>query len=334
MALSNLVGIVTAWVTLVSATVSAQSLDELYKKALPEGGVVNFYSSLANINAARILPQFEKRFPGIKINHVESTADQLATRAIAELRGGKTIGDVFQSNLDSVVRLHKQGIFEQKLPPEATAYPEHLKGNYWMATDLVFIVPAWNTSLIKKDEEIKQFEDLAEPRWKGRLIAEPRDFQVLIGLAKHKYKNDDKAIALLKRIAANSLEFHKGHSQLAELLIAGQAAVCATCYSHHFPSRIAKGATVGYLLSEGIGDLNSSAVFKNAPHPNTAWLMARWLASEEGQKVYAQGGRLPAHPKVDPTEKTKPLKIYPVGENEIDEFPKYEKMWKEIFQLR
>jgi len=313
---------------------SAQSLDELYKKALGEGGVVNFYSSLANINAARILPQFEKRFPGIKINHVESTADQLATRAIAEMRGGKTIGDVFQSNLDSIVRLHKQGIFEQRLPPEASAYPENLKGAYWMATDLVFMVPAWNTTLIKKDEVITQFDDLADPRWKGRVIAEPRDFQILIGLAKHKFKSDDKAVALLKRIALNNLEFHKGHSQLAELLVAGQAAVCATCYSHHFSARIAKGAAVGYMLSEGVGDLNSSAVFKNPPHPNTAWLMARWLASEEGQKVYAQGGRLPAHPKVDPTEKTKPVRIYPVGENEIDEFPKYEKMWKEIFQLR
>lgn len=326
--------LIFAMVITTASPLNAQTLDELYKKALLEGGVVNFYSSLANINAAKILPQFEKRFPGIKINHVESTADQLATRAIAEMRGGKTIGDVFQSNLDSVVRLHKQGIFEPKLPPEAAAYPENLKGAYWMATDLVFLVPAWNTSLFKKDEEIKQFDDLADPRWKGRVIAEPRDFQILIGLAKHKFKSDDKAVAILRRIAANSPEFHKGHSQLAELLVAGQAAVCATCYSHHFPARIAKGATVGYMLSEGVGDLNSSAVFKNAPHPNTAWLMARWLASEEGQKVYAQGGRLPAHPKVDPTEKTKPLKIYPVGENEIDEFPKYEKMWKDIFQLR
>lgn len=327
-------GLIFAMVITTASPLNAQTLDELYKKALAEGGVVNFYSSLANINAAKILPQFEKRFPGIKINHVESTADQLATRAIAEMRGGKTIGDVFQSNLDSVVRLHKQGIFEPKLPPEAAAYPENLKGAFWMATDLVFLVPAWNSKMIKKDEEIAQFDDLADPRWKGRIIAEPRDFQILIGLAKHKFKNDDKAVALLRRIAANAPEFHKGHSQLAELLAAGQAAVCATCYSHHFPARIAKGATVGYMLSEGVGDLNSSAVFKNAPHPNAAWLMARWLASEEGQKVYAQGGRLPAHPKVDPTEKTKPLKIYPVGENEIDEFPKYEKMWKEIFQLR
>ena len=70
-------------------------------------------------------------------------------------------------------------------------------------------MPAWNTSKVKKDEEPKQFEDFADPRWKNRLIAEPRDFQLLLGLAKHKYKNDDKAVALLKRIAANNLDFTK-----------------------------------------------------------------------------------------------------------------------------
>ena len=36
------------------------------------------------------------------------------------------------------------------------------------------------------------------------------------GLAKYKYKSDEKAIALMKLIAANNPEFHRGHSQLVE----------------------------------------------------------------------------------------------------------------------
>jgi len=42
----------------------AKSADELYKKAAQEG-VVNFYGSLAQINAEKILPVFEKRYPGV-----------------------------------------------------------------------------------------------------------------------------------------------------------------------------------------------------------------------------------------------------------------------------
>src|SRR6188768_779124 len=67
----------------------AETLDEVYKKALKEGGTLNCYCSLAQINAEKIYPVFEKRFPGIKINHVDATSDKLAVRAITEARGGK-----------------------------------------------------------------------------------------------------------------------------------------------------------------------------------------------------------------------------------------------------
>lgn len=311
-----------------------QTIDELYKKALTEGGTLNFYGTLAQINAETILPAFEKRFPGIKVNHVDATADQLAARVIAEARGGRVLADIFQTLLDGLVHVKDQGLFLDQLYPEADAFPKELKGTSWVASDLIYIVPAWNTTKVKKEEEPKQFEDFADSRWKNRIIAEPRDFQLLIGLSRYKYKSDEKAIALLKRVAANNPEFHKGHSQLAELLVAGQAAACVTCYAHHYPIRKRKGAPVDYMLTEGTGDIDATAILKSAPHPNTALLFARWTASEEGQKIYAQGGRLPAHPNVEPVEKTRPGKVYPVGENDVKDYPKYEKLWKEIFGLR
>jgi iron(III) transport system substrate-binding protein len=200
--------------------------------------------------------------------------------------------------------------------------------------DLQFIIAAWNTNLVKKEEEPKQFEDFADPRWKNRLIAEPRDLELLMGLAKYKYKSDEKAIALLKKIAANNVEFHKGHSELAELLVAGQAAVCITCYAHHYPPRMKKGAPLNFLLTEGIGNITATAVFKDAPHPNTAWLWHRWITSEEGQKAMAMSGRTPAHPKVEPVEKMRPERIYALSAADYKEFSKYGKIWREIFRLR
>ncbi len=165
-----------------------ESLDDLYKKALKEGGDLNFYGTLAQINAAKVIPLFEKRFPGLKINHVDATADRLAARAITEARGGKVSADIFQMTLENILQLADQKLVIEKLPPEAAAYPDNLKGSFWIAADLLFITGAWNTNLVKKGEEPKQFEDFADPRWKGRLIAEPRDVEVLMGLANHKYK--------------------------------------------------------------------------------------------------------------------------------------------------
>ncbi|MBI2211562.1 MAG: extracellular solute-binding protein [Deltaproteobacteria bacterium] len=294
------------------ASSQGETIDEVYKKALKEEGVLNCYCSLAQINAERIYPVFEKRFPGIRINHVDATSDKLAARAITEARGGRVIADLLEFGIENIAQVYDQGLVLEKLPPEAAEYPNNLKGSYWIANNLIFFVGAWNTKNVKKGEEPKSFDDFADPKWKGRLIAEPRDAELLIGLM-HKYNSLEKARAILAKIAANGVEFHKGHSQLAELLVAGQAGACFTCYSHHYPRRIQKGAPLGYFLTEGVGGIIGVAVLKNPPHPNTAWLFARWAASEEGQKVYAAGGRTPAHPKVEPKEKVRPKAIYAVG---------------------
>jgi iron(III) transport system substrate-binding protein len=218
--------------------------------------------------------------------------------------------------------------------PEAAEYPDTLKGSFWIASRLQFFVAAWNTNLVKKEEEPKSYDDFIHPRWKGRLVAEPRDMEMLLTFAKYKFKSDEKAIDYWKKVAANNVEFHKGHSQIVELLVAGQAGACLTCYSHHFPSRLRKGAPVNYFLSEGVGAVNATALFKDAPHPKAALLFARWMASQEGQKAMAQGGPTPAHPKVEPIEKVRPEKIYAFSVADLQEFPKYEKIWKDIFKLR
>ena len=333
---SNPIGLIALFFLLLmapSTMAQTETIEELYKKALKEEGVLNCYCSLAQINAEKIYPVFEKRFPGIKINHVDATSDKLSARAITEARGGKTIADIVEFGLEDINKIHEQGLLLDKAPPEAAAYPANLKGPYWTANNLIFFVGAWNTDKVKKEEEPKALDDFGDPRWKGRLIAEPRDYEILIAL-NHKHKSLEKARAVLARIAANNVEFHKGHSQLAEFLVAGQAAACFTCYSHHYPERKRKGAPVDYMLTEGAAGIIAVAVLKNAPHPNTAWLFNRWAASEEGQTVYSKGGRTPAHPKVEPTEKIRPQNIYAVGVEDLKQYTKYEKIWKEVFKLR
>ena len=333
---SEIVGLIVVILMLVmplAAVAQTETVLDVYKKALKEDGVLNCYCSLAQINAEKIYPVFEKRFPGIRINHVDATSDKLSARAITESRGGKTIADIVEFGLEDINKIHEQGLILEKVPPEAAQYPVNLKGSYWVANNLIFFVGAWNTDKVKKGEEPKFLDDFAHPRWKGRLIAEPRDYEFLVGLT-HKHKSLEKARSILARIASNDVEFHKGHSQLAEFLVAGQAAACFTCYSHHYPERKRKGAPVDYMLSEGAAGIIGVAILKGAPHPNTAWLFARWAASEEGQKVYSQGGRTPAHPKVEPTENIRPKAIYPVGVEDLQQYAKYEKIWKEVFKLR
>ena len=311
-----------------------QTLDEAYQKALKEGGTLNLYSTLTPTTEGAVLPIFEKRFPGIKVNNTSANGDKIVARAISEARGGRTIGDAFHLNLENVMQVREQGLVLEKIPPEADAYSNNLKGAYWVGTRINTIVAAWNTNLLKKPDEPKQFEDFADPKWKGKLIAEPRDAELLVAFANHKYNNLDKAIALFKQIAANEVDFHTGHPELVELLIAGQGSVCITCYTHHLLPRMKKGAPLAYMFSEAIGTVTATAVFKNAPHPNTAWLFYRWVLTDEGQKAFAIEGRMPANPKIEAVEKTGIEKVYALGEKDSRDFSKYGKIWKGIFKLR
>src|SRR5262249_28623677 len=105
----NALGFLVALLGLMFPEVAAtktETIDELYKKALKEEGVLNCYCSLAQINAEIIYPLFEKRFPGIKINHVDATSDKLAARAITEARGGRTIAVVVEFGLEDINTIH------------------------------------------------------------------------------------------------------------------------------------------------------------------------------------------------------------------------------------
>ena len=134
----------------VTSRSQTESLDELHKKALKEGGTINFYASLAEINAEKIIPLFEKRFPGMKVNHVASTSDKLAARIIAEARGGRTIVDVMEFSMEDIRNVFDQEILSEKPIPEAAAYPANFKGSYWLANNLIFITGAWNTDKVKR----------------------------------------------------------------------------------------------------------------------------------------------------------------------------------------
>ena len=223
------------------AAAAADSLDQLYEKAKKEGKIT-LYAPLSPQAMSVIPPAFMKRFPGVTVDHIDATSDKLIARVLSEQRGGRVLADVISGALTYLPQILDLKIVEQVAIPEAAAYPPQLKGDLWVATDTQYYIAGWNTNLVKKGDEPKSYEGFADAKWKDNIMGEPRDYQMLVGFAKRKFNSDEKAIDLFKKIAANQVEFHWGHSQLIDFLMAGQRAICFTCYSHHFPGRMKKGA--------------------------------------------------------------------------------------------
>jgi ABC-type glycerol-3-phosphate transport system substrate-binding protein len=189
---------------------SGESIDQLYEKVKKEGGKLTIYAALSARSMEIILPAFGKRFPAVTLEHIDATADQLLARIAAEARGGRVIGDVFGGALPYMAQISDQKLLTPLALAEAAAYPAHMKSDVWIATDTQFYIAGWNTNLVKKGEEPTNFEDLAHVKWKNSLMGEPRDFQMLVGLAKRKYGSDDKAIELLRRLPRTRSSFTKG----------------------------------------------------------------------------------------------------------------------------
>ena len=123
----------------------------------------------------------------------------------------------------------------------------------------------------------------------------------------------------------------KGHVLVAQLVAAGELPVCLTIYSGNAKSIEEKGGPIDWLAVEPlVGRPQAIAVAKNAPHPHAALLFADFVLSPEGQKLLGDMGRNPS----SRTQKTlldrhKYVMVDPI--KWIDEAPKWEKVWNELF---
>ena len=136
------------------------------RRLVKEGGTLNFYGTLAQINAERISAGIREAFSR-RSKSIMSTPPRTSSprRAITEARGGQVFSDVFQMALENVLQLLDQKLTVDWLAvPEAAAYPAILRAAIGWPLNVIIIVGAWNTNMVKKEDEPKQFDDFADPR--------------------------------------------------------------------------------------------------------------------------------------------------------------------------
>jgi iron(III) transport system substrate-binding protein len=132
--------------------------------------VVNLYSSRHYDTDERLYADFTK-LTGITINRVEAQADPLLERMKSE--GANSPADVFISvDAGRLERAREMGLL-QPLPSTAlqTAVPPSLRdpANHWFGFSSRARVIMYNKDKVKAGE-IANYEDLADPKWKGRIV--------------------------------------------------------------------------------------------------------------------------------------------------------------------
>src|SRR5262244_1579473 len=185
-------------------------------------GVVNVYSSVTVDDQKALVNAFEKKY-GVKLQFWRSSSESILQRAMVEYRGGRYEVDAIETSAAEMESLHREKLLvEVKSPHIADIVPAALRPHReWVGDRLNIISAGYNTNLVKKQDQPKRYEDLLDPRWKGRLGIEADDAVWFGALANA--MGEEKTVKLFRDIArTNGLSVRKGHTLLANLVISGE----------------------------------------------------------------------------------------------------------------
>ncbi len=325
--------------TAAPKVVTSGDVDAAVLEAAKREGNVSLYSSFNLDEFDKIQPLFEKRYPDIKLDHVRATGEDLIQRMVTETKGGKILADVLETNSFDVFNAVSQNLLEPWKAPNAGAIPDELKdtSGAWTCTRLNIDCIAWNTDQVKAADAPKGYDDLIDPKWKGKMMIESEDMEMFAGLVSMKFGNDmGKASAWLEKVAANAPEAHKGHTETMDLLAAGQAGIFFGAYAHRVEAMKKKKAPVDWTKTEAVQLLQVGGVVKGAAHPNAAKVFFNWLLGDEGQQGISDVGRVPSRPTVKLGAPLKPegIKFYPTRPEMARQYAQLSKVWMETFGLR
>jgi iron(III) transport system substrate-binding protein len=261
----------------------------LYAAAKKEGKVV-VWTPLDMDLYKKIAIKFEQRYPGIQIEPFRIQPGPAIERLVAESRAGQVNVDVIDPNIAYLPILFDRGLIEPYpwdkvfgVDPQRMLFDTRalVLGHY----DLPI---GYNTSLVGADD-IKSWDDVLDPKWRGKVLLEARGFGLGVLAAKW---GEEKTLAYIRKLMDNRPIITKGAQGTAEALAGGQGAVAIGAYSARLILYKDAGAPVDWAR---VGPIPAQQVaiapIKGSPHSSAAKLLVAYWAGAEAQDIFYQEQR-------------------------------------------
>jgi len=145
--------------------------------------------------------------------------------------------------------LHREKILQPVAPPQSVELlPGALRPHReWTATYLSVWVQAYNTHLVKREDLPKTFQDLLEPKWKGRLGMEAAVPEWYASIVMD--MGEERGIRFFRELVArNGISMRSGHTLLNNLVIAGDVALALTLYQFMPEAAKRNGAPIDWFV--------------------------------------------------------------------------------------
>ena len=287
---------------LIGSAVELLAADASLVERAKKEGTFMLYSSMNMPDVNQLFDGFRKKYPFIAPKAYTTRSAALLERVITEARAGKQFADVIQGNAFTLYLLAKRGHTGAYVSAEAKSYPDSFRdpAGGWIAVYLQLNVLAYNTKLVARSEAPKGYDDLLNPKWKGRMGLDDKQYIWYDGLLK--VMGRDKGLAYMKRLAGQAINFRSGNTLLANLLAAGEFGILINARPESIDELQQKGAPVDWVAPRPTtANVLPIAITKNAQHPNAGKLFMDYMLSEEGQKVLSSMSRTPVRPGIAAT---------------------------------
>jgi iron(III) transport system substrate-binding protein len=312
----------------------ADRMDRIAAAAKKEGSLT-LYTTIAEKDLPAILKPFEQKY-GIKVNVWRAGTDKVLQRTITESTAKKYDVDAIHFGSPEMEALSREKILQ---PIASPAHKDLLPGSLpkhreWAATILSVWVQAYNTALVKKDDLPKTYQELLDPKWKGKLGIESKNddwFATVVQLV----GGEEKGLAFFRDLVAkNGISPRQGHTLLNNMVVSGEVPLALTVYNYMPEQAKKKGAPIDWFaLEPAVARSNAIGVARNAPHPNAALLFYEYLLGPDGQNAMVSIDYVPTNTRVSsPLKGVKIIQTDPI--RTLDEAPKWAKLFDEVVLKR
>jgi iron(III) transport system substrate-binding protein len=263
-------------------------------------GQVNVYTSETVDDAAALTAAFQDKY-GIQLNLWRGSANDILQRAVVEARGGRFDVDTIETGGITMESLQREELLQAVTSPAfANLLPAAVRSSReWIGTRYSVFVAAYNTGQISRNDLPRSYDDLTDPKWKGKLgiEAESSDwFGTVVDAL-----GEQPGLKLFRDIvAANGISVRRGHTLLANLVVSGEVPFAISTYLYKVAQLKAEGAPIDWLTIPPVAArFEGAGVARRAPHPYAAMLYLDFMLSD-AQPILAGRDFLPASAKVRP----------------------------------
>jgi iron(III) transport system substrate-binding protein len=279
-------------------TAMGQPSPELLQAAKKEGKLV-WYTSMAIDTSRPLLDAFLKRYPFIKEDLVRLGEEQLLNRILTESRAGKSFFDVVSSS--GIQLLAGRNFLSPYASAEAQAYADELRDreHRWTAVYNNNLVPVYNTKMLSEREAPRDYPDLLDPKWKGKMLMDSTDYDWYGTLAVAWGR--EAALRYMQRLAQQAPAWRRGHGLVAQLIAAGEVPL-GWAYSFRVERMKTEGAPIDWVTSFNptVTTINGVGLGAKASAPNAGKLFIDFILSKRGQEMVREMRRVPSRGDVKP----------------------------------